>query len=115
MSILGGLTTPLAMVIIGSLLATFPVWDMLGDTNVFWATVLRLFALPIGTFFLLSPLISDPLLLGILVILAGMPAGSMTAIFADIYRADEQFASQLVFVSTLLSLITIPIIAAFLI
>lgn len=115
MSILGDLTTPLAMVIIGSLLATFPFWEMIGDKSVFWATVLRLFGLPIGTFFLLSPLIGDPLMLGILVILAGMPAGSMTAIFADIYRADEQFASQLVFVSTLLSLVTIPIIAAFLI
>lgn len=115
MRLLGDLTTPLAMLIVGSFLATFPVREMIGDRTVFTGAALRLLLLPAGTYLLLSPLIDDPLVLGILVLLAAMPVGSMTVIFADIYGSDERFASQLVFLSTIVSLLTIPVITLLLI
>ncbi|MCP1715946.1 putative permease [Methanocalculus alkaliphilus] len=115
MEITGNLTTPLAMIIVGSLLATFPAKEMIGDLKAYLATVLRLIVLPIATYLLLAPLIADPLVLGVLVILAAMPVASTTAIFAEIYGGDERFASRLVFVSMIFSIISIPLIGAFLI
>ena len=44
----------------------------------------------------------------------GMPIGSTTAILAQKYGADAQFASKCVFISTLTSLVTVPILTLFL-
>jgi len=42
-------------------------------------------------------------------VLAGMPAGSTTAILAAQYEGDAIFASKCVVLSTVLSIITVPI------
>ena len=47
---------------------------------------------------------------GVSVIMSGMPAGSTTAILADKYEGDGHYASKVVFVSTLLSMITFPLL-----
>ena len=51
---------------------------------------------------------------GVSVVLTGMPIGSTTAILAQKYGADAQFASKCVFISTLTSLVTVPILTLFL-
>ena len=56
----------------------------------------------------------DPLTAGVSVVLTGMPIGSTTAILAQKYGADAQFASKCVFISTLTSLVTVPILTRFL-
>ena len=48
------------------------------------------------------------------VVITGMPIGSTTAILAQKYGADAQFASKCVFISTLTSLVTVPILTLFL-
>lgn len=55
----------------------------------------------------------DPLTIGVSVTLSGMPIGSTTAILAQKYGADAQFASKCVFISTLTSLITVPVLTLF--
>ena len=55
-----------------------------------------------------------PLTAGVSVVLTGMPIGSTTAILAQKYGADAQFASKCVFISTLTSLVTVPILTLFL-
>ena len=52
----------------------------------------------------------DALVTGVCVVLAGMPAGSTTAILAEKYGGDAEYASACVLVSTLLSLLTIPLL-----
>ena len=44
------------------------------------------------------------------VLLSAMPAASTTAMLAQKYNGNAIFASQLVFVSTLLSLFTLPLV-----
>ena len=51
---------------------------------------------------------------GVAVALTGMPIGSTTAILAQKYGANAQFASKCVFLSTLTSLVTVPILTLFL-
>lgn len=108
--ILGGVTTPLAMIIVGALLATFPVAEMIGTWRTAAASFVRLIALPVAFWFLLRPFVSDPLVFGVLIILAAMPAAANTSIFAEEYGSDARLASQIVFISTIFSLVTIPLI-----
>lgn len=44
-------------------------------------------------------------------LLTAMPAASTTAMLAAKYRRDAPFASELVMSSTLLSMVTIPLVA----
>jgi malate permease and related proteins len=59
----------------------------------------------------LSPYIKNPLLLGIPVIISAMPAAANTAIMAKSYNANDNLASQAVFLTTLGSIVTIPLIS----
>ena len=54
------------------------------------------------------------ILLNIPVIMLGMPVAANVTIMAAFYNSDSYLAARLVFVSTLLSVISIPIIALFL-
>ena len=51
----------------------------------------------------------DPLLRGIAVIIAGMPAPITTALLSAKYDGDETYATGMIFVTTIVSLITLPI------
>ena len=63
-------------------------------------------------FVILKVLGVDDVLLGVSVIMSGMPAGSTTVILADKYDGDGHYASKVMFVSTLLSMLTIPLLCA---
>ena len=52
----------------------------------------------------------DPLLTGVSLILTGMPAGSTSALLAAKYGADEDYASRCIITTTIISLITIPLL-----
>lgn len=104
-----GATTCLSMLVIGSILAGAEHID-LKDRMMRWYTLVRLVLIPLAVFAILSLLPIDPMVRGVMVLASGMPAGSTTAILAARYDGDAPFASCLVFVSTLLSLITLPVL-----
>ncbi len=112
LSALGGMSTPLGMVIIGMILSGVSPHTVL-DKKAFILVAVRQFLVPLGTLVILQMLGTDPLTLQISVVLTGMPVGSSTAFLADKYGADAVFASKCVFISTLTSLITIPILTIF--
>ncbi|MDD2788303.1 AEC family transporter [Methanoculleus sp.] len=107
--LLGGVTTPLAMIIVGAMLATFPAREMVGDWRIWATSAVLLLAVPVAYCYLFSPVFSDPLVNGVMITMAAMPAAANTAIFAEQYGADARLASQIVFVSTIGSLVTIPL------
>lgn len=108
-SLLGGVTTPLAMIIVGAMLATFPAREMIGNWRIWAASAVLLLAVPVAYRYLFSPVFSDPLINGVMITMAAMPAAANTVIFAEQYGADSRLASQIVFVSTIGSLVTIPL------
>ncbi|MDI6720077.1 MAG: AEC family transporter [Methanomicrobiales archaeon] len=110
--LLGNVTAPLAMIVVGALLATFPLREMIGDWRVLLASAVRLLAIPLAAAVLLRPLAADPLAFSVLVTLAAMPAAANTVIFAEQYGSDARLASRTVFVSTLASLATIPLVTS---
>ena len=71
----------------------------------------RLLLIPLLVGILLWKLPLDELSIKVSVLLTAMPAASTTVMLAEKYGRDYKFASELIMTSTLLSLITIPIVA----
>lgn len=114
LDMLGNITTPLSMLVIGSLLTQSPIKESFLNKKLYFISFIRLIILPTIIFLILKPYINNPLLLGIPVIISAMPAASNTAIMAKSYNANSNLASQAVFLTTLGSIITIPLISVIL-
>lgn len=110
---LGACTSPLAMALVGAILADVPVRSVFDPRSFYLVGVRQLF-LPLLCLTALKLLGVDGLTTGVSVALTGMPIGSTTAILAQKYGADARFASKCVFISTLTSLVTVPILTLFL-
>jgi len=107
---IGMATTPLAMIVVGALLATLPFSRLAGDWRILVITALRLILFPVLAYLLLAPILSDRLLLASTVLLIAMPVAANTVLLSEEYDVDATLASQGVFLSTLLSCATIPLI-----
>ncbi len=102
-------TTPLSMLVIGSILSEAD-FRTLFSKKVLYFSFIRLIAFPLLVYAILRLTGVNPLLVSIAVIMSGMPAGSTASILADKYDSDALFASQIIFVSTLISIFTIPVL-----
>ena len=109
LSYLSGCTLPVSIVIIGSILAGVRPGRVFHPLTLYFCAV-RLIGIPLLTLLVCRLVQVDALVTGVCVVLAGMPAGSTTAILAEKYGGDAEYASACVLVSTLLSLLTIPLL-----
>lgn len=105
---IGRCNTALSMMVIGMILAGADT-RFLFDREVLAYSILRLAVMPALVYGVCRLLSIPSLATGICVILTGMPAGATTSILASKYHADEVFATKLVVISTLLSMVTIPL------
>lgn len=111
LTILGEMTTPLSMAVIGAILARMEVRGILGNIRVYLTSVYRLILHPLALWAVLSAFGLRGNSLAIPVVLAAMPVAANASILSDAYGGDSETASALVFVSTAVSLITIPLLA----
>ena len=109
----GAVTTPLSMMVIGTMLIGVP-WKKLLEPSIFRLAFVRLIALPLVALYILNLIDAQPLLAGVSLILTGMPAGSTSALLAAKYGADEDYASRCIVTTTIMSLATIPVLMLFL-
>lgn len=100
--------TPLSMMLIGMMLAEMNPKGLIDRTMVFY-TAVRLGVVPAVIFGVTCFLPVPPLLRGITVIIAGMPAPVTTALLSAKYGGDESYATGMIFVTTILSLVTLPV------
>jgi predicted permease len=102
--------TAIAMLILGSYLAKLDVHDLVSDKRVYVTTFLRLVAAPGITIAVLWLLHAswDIIAMSVFVGMAA-PSGANTAIFAQQYDLDYEHAVKVVCISTILSVITLPL------
>lgn len=110
----GGVTVPLSLLFVGSLLAGIPLGRMLVSPRLWILTALRLLVLPAALCFLLRRMGTDALILGVAVTQMAMPAAVNGSLLCMEYGGDAECMAQVTLVSTLAAIITIPILAAFL-
>lgn len=108
---LGDLNTPLAMVVIGAQMARADILATFREKRLYAAAALKLAVMPLVTLALLLPLGLKPMALMTIVILAGCPTAGATSMFAQMFRRDTAAAARLVTLSTLLSILTLPLVA----
>lgn len=101
--------TFLSMVVIGGILAEIELKSVFSSLSVYYS-FLRLLLIPLLVFLVCYILKLPYLVCAISSVLAGMPAGTTTAILAEKYNGDAKLAVRLIFLSTVLSLFTIPLI-----
>ncbi len=106
---LSNLNTPLAMLVIGSYIARVDLHSFISDLAVYKMAALRLVAAPAAYLAVLLLIRPEPDLLVSSVIQAAAPVAANTVLFAVEYHQDSELASKTVAVSTVLSIITIPI------
>lgn len=109
---LSNITTPLSMLVTGMNLTGGRASDLLRDRDAFSVSFVRLLFFPVLTWAILQLLpISNPLIVGVTLIIMAMPSPAISAILAENYHSDKEFAARAVFLSSLLCLITIPLIS----
>lgn len=99
--------TALSMIVIGNILAEVKIRDVVSKTAV-WYCIVRLVIMPVIVFTACRVIGIDRLVTEVSTVLAGMPAPATVAILAAKYHGDEHFAVKIIFLSTLLSMVSIP-------
>lgn len=108
----GSLTAPLSMMMIGSSLAVYPIKDSFTDWRSYVFAFVRLMIVPFVTMIMCRLLHIDAYYANITIITNAMPVGSMVLMLATQYNANVKIVTRNIVVSTLLSVITIPIVVA---
>lgn len=111
---IGNITTPLSMIIIGSSMAAASFKEIRTEKGIWPMLPIRLVVLPIIVWAYMHLWTNDPTIIGICTISAGMPVASLVAMGSAPYPRQNKAASISVVISTLMSLITIPIMAVLL-
>ncbi len=107
----GDVTTPLAMIVLGASLADVPIGEVLRDWRIYIFSTIRLIVEPFLVWLVVSRIFDNPLIWGVLVITAGMPCATATVMICTEYGKNAATASKHVFMSTVFSVVTIPLLA----
>ena len=110
LEMLASVTSPVCMLVIGIALAAVPLGRVFRNWRLYVISFVKLLGLPLLAYAILRPFVTHPLILGITVVIAAMPVATMSTLLASKYGADEELAAGGVFLSTLMSLATIPVL-----
>ena len=106
---LGNCTTPISMMVVGSVLGLVKPKQLFTGLSIYY-TFIRLIIIPMTVMGVLLMFRPSPIITGVSVILSGTPAPVTTSILANKYESDRELASKIVFISTLFSIVTIPLL-----
>ncbi len=108
-SSVSGVTIPLSMLVIGTSLGGISVRAALTDWRVYVVSAVRLLVCPLLTWLVLRPFAAGALL-GISVLMAACPSAMLVTALCLQYGRSDAFASKCIFLSTVLSAVTIPLL-----
>lgn len=115
LDIVGGVTVPLSLLLVGSLLADLPLGKAFANPRLWALAAVRLLILPAllwGIFQVVD--IEPPMAAEVAVILMSMPAALNGSMLSLEYGGDTETMAQATFLTTLCSIVTIPLIASLL-
>ena len=105
---------PMSMILIGASMAQHELKTIFNEMKMYWFLLIRLVIIPIAVALLVRQLPIDSQILGVFILMLAMPVGSIVVLVAMEQGADSTCCTKGSVVSTLLSIITIPIVAMFL-
>lgn len=111
LTLIGGMTVPAALLIIGSSMSRLSLRTLLGHSTVYATALFRLIVLPLSLLALFRLLGFDALPVSINTVVIAMPVATYGTILCLKMGRDTTLITELTFITTLLSIITIPLIA----
>ena len=112
LTLLGNITIPGALLIIGSSMASLPVRKMAGDMSVYLTTALRLVVLPLLVHLVFTAIGFQPFSVAVNTIIISMPVATYGTIFCLKEGIDVTVMTEVTFVSTIASIVTVPLLTA---
>ena len=109
---LGALNTPMAMIIIGFYLAQTPFRPVKGDGKLLLISCCRLLAVPLLSFALLKGCRFPAYYIPIIMVPISAPSATNGTLFATLFGNDAAIASRQLSFSTVLSILTLPVLIA---
>ena len=109
-TMVGNATIPFSMMLIGSSLALIPIKDVFSEYKTYILVFLKLIILPIIVYYISKIIVKDETILGFLTISASLPSASIIVMLTSGYKDKNKVAAQGVFITTIMSIITLPII-----
>ena len=109
---IGQATSPCAMLVIGSVLGSVSFKEIFTEWRAIPYVLIRLVGLGALMALLLSFIDVDPVLKGVVILMASMPAATNSTMLCTIYGGNRALSAKLIFLSTALSIVTIPLWAA---
>ena len=113
LTMIGNITVPAALLIIGSSMSNLPIKSLLGNTSVYATTLFRLAILPIGLYYLCQLLGFDSFVVNINTVVIAMPVATYGTILCLKYGKDTTMITEVTFMSTLISMVSIPLLVLF--
>ena len=114
LSMLGAITVPAALLIIGSSMSHLSLRTMMGNRTVYATTLLRLVLLPVGVHYLMRLVGFDPFVVNINTLVIAMPVATYGTILCLKYKKDTTMITEVTFVTTLLAMVSIPLLVTLL-
>lgn len=111
---ISNLTAPLSMLVIGDAMANMKIKEVFTDKKLLIFSAVKLLLIPFAGISFLKIFGLSDMLMGVCLIMLSTPVGSMTAMLAQQYDGEYELASKGVALTTLLSVATMPLIAALL-
>lgn len=109
---LSDLTAPLSMMVIGMSLTQMDLKEMFMDAKLIGFSLFKLLVIPVLGMLIILQLVDNEMLQSVCMIMMATPAASITVMLAQQYNGDVEMASKGVALTTVLSVITIPIVSA---
>lgn len=109
-TMVGNITVPAALMIIGSSMARLPLREVIGSGKVYATSFLRLVIVPLSVYFLFRLCGVNTLINNINTVVIAMPVASFGTMFCMKYGRNPSLMTEATFITTLFSIITIPLI-----
>lgn len=108
---LSNLTAPLSMMVIGASLATIDLKKLFTDARLLLFSFFKLLVIPIIGMLIIRQFVESEVICGVCMVMLATPVGSMTAMLAQQYDGDYEMASRGVMLTTVLSVVTMPLVS----
>ena len=114
LTMIGNITVPAALLIIGSSMSQLPLRALLGNSTIYTTTLMRLAILPIGIHYLMTLLGFSSFVVGINTVVIAMPVATYGTILCLRHGKDTTLITEVTFITTLLAMISIPLLVTWL-
>lgn len=114
LSYIGRSTTFLSMAILGVSVAQVALKEIFGKWRLYLFVLIRQIAVPIILIFVLRPFIRNELMLNTIILLSAMPCANLPLMTAKQFEVKEGDLSSGIILTTLLSVVTLPLVATLL-